>query len=117
MPTPAESKQQLDKLLSLMYGVDILNDSNYKFMLLLGSRLVENNIPVSDAIKIASFAEYDVSCFDEEDDFLGEVAIEYAEFCARVYKRLVSIGFNKDMNAEMIRRFFNPLGKFATKEV
>ena len=110
MQTTQELKAQLNDKLTAMGNVGVLNDANYKFMVLLHSRLVENNVPVDAAFQIAAFTDYDLSSFDEEDDYVGDIALLYGEFCAKVYHRLKAVNFHRNLDSGIIRSLFNPLG-------
>ena len=61
MQTTAEFKASLNEKLSLISRLDILDDSNYKFLVLVQTRLIELGIPVETATYIASFADFDLS--------------------------------------------------------
>lgn len=110
MQTTQELKTQLNDKLSAMGNVGILDDANYKFMVLLHTRLVENNVPVDAAFQIAAFTDYDLSFVSEEDDFVGDIALLYGEFCAKVYHRLKAVNFHRQLDSGTIRALFNPLG-------
>lgn len=110
MQTTQELKAQLNDKLVAMGTVGVLDDANYKFMVLLHSRLVENNVPPDAAFQIAAFTDYDLSFVDEEDDFIGDIALLYGEFCAKVYHRLKAVNFHRHLDAGIIRALFNPLG-------
>ena len=111
MQTTAELKASLNEKLNLINRLDILDDSNYKFLVILQTRLVEFGIPVETATYIASFADFDLSFAPEDDDFIGDVALTYAEFCAKVYARLKAVNFHRNLDSRTIQRFFNPIGK------
>ena len=110
MQTTQQLKEQLNKKLADMANVEVLNDSNYKFMVLLHSRLIENHVPVDAAFQIAAYTDYDMSFLNEEDDFVGDIALLYGEFCAKVYHRLKAVNFHRQLDSPTIRKLFNPLG-------
>jgi hypothetical protein len=106
-------KMLLNQKLASMHDFNILNDSNYKFMVLLQTRLMEAGIPLETATLIASVADYDLSFVNEDDDYIGDVACTYAEFCVKMYNRLKAVNFHRQLNQATVYRFFNPLGRIA----
>jgi hypothetical protein len=108
-----EQKQSLDSKLQQLNDAKLLEDSNYKFIVMLQSRLIENDIPPNIATAIAAFADFDMSAFNEESDYISNVALTYAEFCAKIYFRLKSVGFHQYVDARTIQKFFNPNGTIA----
>lgn len=62
--------------------------ANFKFLLLFRTRLTEEGIPLADANIIANAVRYDFSMLNEDDDYLGDVALLYAEICATIYNAL-----------------------------
>lgn len=110
MQTTQELKEQLNSKLTAMGKIGVLDDANYKFMVLLHSRLTENKVPADAAFQIAAYTEYDLSFLNEEDDFIGDIALLYGEFCAKVYHRLKAVNFHRNLDAGTIRKLFNPLG-------
>ncbi len=113
MKSTQELKTQLNQRLTDMNDFNILNDSNYKFMVLLQTRLMEAGISLETATLIASVADYDLSFVNEDDDYIGDVACTYAEFCVKMYNRLKAVNFHRHLNYATAYRFFNPLGKIA----
>lgn len=109
----AELKQSLNEKLNRMNEIEILNDANYKFIVLLQTRLIEANVPFDAATAIASFCEFDLSFVNEDDDYVGDVALTYAGFCTKVYQRLKAVNFHRNLDAPKIKRFFNPLGSIS----
>jgi hypothetical protein len=84
----------------LMDQIAKLNDShgvetspNFKFMLMMRSRLLEEHIPLEATNTILSVLEYDFSNLNEEDDFLGDVASEFAPVLKKIYDVFESHGF------------------------
>lgn len=106
-------KLLLNQKLESMHEFDILNDSNYKFMVLLQTRLVEAGIPLETATLIACVTDYDLSFVNEDDDYIGDVAITYSEFCVKMYNRLKAVNFHRHLNHATAYRFFNPSGRIA----
>lgn len=90
-----------------LHSFEIENDSNFKFMNLLRSRLMEEGIPWDDAIKIVANLDYDLSAVNEDDDYIGDVALSYAEFAARVYRRLKATGWHRNMPDSIVKKYFN----------
>lgn len=111
--TVQELKNQLDTKLNEMKGCEVLNDSNYKFLVMLQTRLIESGLPLDHATQIAVFTQYDLSFVDEADDYIGDVALLYGEFCAKVYARLKGVNLHKHLDAPVLRKLFNPLGPIA----
>lgn len=107
MQSTAELKDSLNEKLNKLNTLDVLDDSNYKFLVLLQTRLIEEGIPVETATYIASFVDFDLSFVPEDDDFIGDVALTYAEFCVKVYARLKAVNFHRHLDSPVIQRFFN----------
>lgn len=105
-------KKRYNARLDMLSNLSLANDSNYKFMVILRTRLTEEGLPLDMASKIATIADFDMSHFNEDDDYIGDVALRYAEFCAKVYNELVSCRLDKYLDDAMIVRLFNPLGRF-----
>ncbi len=103
----AARKDVLTKTLTSLQSFDIENDSNFKFMNLLRSRLTEEDIPLDIATKIVANLDYDLSAANEDDDYIGDVALAYAEFAARVYFRLEATNWHRNLNDSVIRKYFN----------
>jgi hypothetical protein len=78
------------------------NASNLKFYKLLKSRLVENQIPLPDAIIIAKNVDFDFSNVPEDNDSLSEFATELAEWCAKGYSKAKNSHAIKDIS-EVVR--------------
>jgi hypothetical protein len=64
--------------------------SNLKFMSLFRSRLAEEGIPYKDVDLILTHVVFDMSDVNEDDDYIGDVALEYAELCKLYYDNIVS---------------------------
>jgi len=119
MNSPATNREQatisLKAHIEALQSIDVAGDANIKFLILLESRLIENNVSYDAAIYIARNVEYDMTAFGEDDDFVSEAAGAYAEYCSKVYHTLISHGFSKNMSnfsPACFRRLFNPLGPF-----
>ncbi|QDJ96254.1 hypothetical protein Xoosp13_67 [Xanthomonas phage Xoo-sp13] len=104
--TLAARKEGLNNTLRTLKNYDIDNDSNYKFMNLLRSRLLEEQIPVAVATQIIANLDYDLSAVNEDDDYIGDVALAYAEFASAVYVKLESTGWHRNLTDSMIRKYF-----------
>lgn len=102
----ADRKEQLDMVLEDLSNVEIDDDANFKFMNLLRSRLMEEGIPIDDAVKIVSNLDYDLSAVNEDDDYIGDVALAYAEFASRVYDRLKATGWHRGMTDSLVKKYF-----------
>ena len=103
----AERKDKLNQQLKSLQNHDIDADSNFKFMNLLRSRLTEEDIPLDVATKIVSNLEYDLSPVNEDDDYIGDVALAYAEFAGRVYKRLEATNWHRNLTDSVVRKYFS----------
>ncbi len=103
----AERKAFLNQQLKNLQNYEIDLDSNFKFMNLLRSRLTEEGIPLDTAIKIVSNLDYDLSAVNEDDDYIGDVALAYAEFAARVYQRLEATNWHRNLTDTVIRKYFS----------
>lgn len=64
--------------------------SNLKFMHLLRSRLSEEGIPLSDAELILEHVNFNMTGINEDDDYIGDVALEFAEVCRIYYDELIA---------------------------
>ena len=84
----ADRKTALNEKLAGLQNVAIDESANFKFMNLLRSRLTEEGIPLEAATQIVANIDYDMSAVNEDDDYIGDVALAYAEFAARVYDKL-----------------------------
>ena len=103
----AERKAFLNQQLKNLQNYEIDLDSNFKFMNLLRSRLTEEGIPLDAAIKIVSNLDYDLSAVNEDDDYIGDVALAYAEFAGRVYQRLEATNWHRNLTDTVIRKYFS----------
>jgi signal recognition particle GTPase len=104
----AARKDVLTKTLKSMQSFDIENDSNFKFMNLVRSRLTEEDIPLDIATRIVANLDYDLSAVNEDDDYIGDAALAYAEFASRVYFRLEATNWHRNMPDSLIRKYFSP---------
>ena len=105
----AARKENLNTILRLINSKDIEDDSNFKFMNLLRSRLSEEGIPLEHATQIVANLDYDLSSVNEDDDYIGDVALAYAEFAGKVYARLKSYGWTRNFTDSLIHKYFNVL--------
>lgn len=104
--TIAERKEILRKKLAELQSFNIEDASNFKFMNLLRSRLIEEGIPIEAATQIVATVDYDMSEVNEDDDYIGDVALAYAEFAARVYNKLKAGNWHRHLTSEVIRKYF-----------
>lgn len=102
-----ERKENLNLILKELHSFEIEDDANFKFMNLLRSRLMEEGVPIDDAVKIVANLDYDLSAVSEDDDYIGDVALSYAEFAARVYRRLKATGWHRNLSDNIIKKYFN----------
>jgi hypothetical protein len=77
-------------------------NSNLKFYKILKTRLVENEVPLQDAITIAKNVDFDFSNVPEDNDSLSEFATELADWCAKGYNQATKSNKIKDIS-EVIR--------------
>lgn len=104
----AEVKNLIKDKADKISQYDVLNDANYKFLILLQSRLTEAGVPYNDAMLITSHSRFDFDGINEEDDFIGDIALQYAEYCVKVYYRLRDVNLHRHLDSTTIQRFFNP---------
>lgn len=64
--------------------------SNLKFLNLLRSRLTEEGIPLKHAEIIMMYVKFNMIDINEDDDFIGDVALEFAEVCKVHYDVIIS---------------------------
>lgn len=102
----ADRKQALNNKLASMHNYSIDDDSNFKFMNLLRSRLLEEGIPMDAAIAIVANLEYNLSEVNEDDDYIGDVALSYAEYAAKVYARLAATNWHRHLTDSVVRKYF-----------
>lgn len=84
------------------------NTSNIKFMMLLRSRLMEEEISPEYATLIVGAIDFDLSNVPEDDDTLSDIATEYASLCKRVYEQLRLFGASSIREFPAYARFFRP---------
>lgn len=70
-------------------------------------------MPVDTAGLICSMVEFDMSAVNEDDDYIGDVALKYAEYCAKVYTKLKQLGIHRFITGDsaFYKAAFNPIGK------
>lgn len=105
----SDRKAELLSRLNALTDINIDNSSNFKFMNLFRSRLMEEGIGIDVAQRIVASLNYDMSATDEDDDYIGQVALIYAEFVEREYKRLVDTGWHRNLTDDIIRRYLTPI--------
>lgn len=108
MHTPQQAKDEINAKLDAMTQSDILSDSNYKFIVMLHTRLVESNIPVEVSTCIAAYSEFDMSEINEDDDYISQVASQYVDYCVKIYQRLKNMNMHRYLDAPRIQKLFNP---------
>lgn len=102
----ADRKVALNEKLAGLQNIAIDESSNFKFMNLLRSRLTEEGIPLEAATQIVANIDYDMSAVNEDDDYIGDVALAYAEFAARVYASLKAGNWHRNMTDSVVRKYF-----------
>lgn len=85
--------------------------SNLKFLNLLRSRLTEEGIPLKDAEKIMMYVKFNMTDINEDDDFIGDIALEFAEVCKIHYDAIIAnyVTQNSTVNWDVIGEKFNIL--------
>lgn len=104
--TLAQRKEILNKKLDDLQSFELEDASNFKFMNLVRSRLLEEGLSMEVATQIVANLDYDLSAVNEDDDFIGDVALAYAEFAARVYKKLAVTNWHRNMTDAIVRKYF-----------
>ncbi len=104
--TLADRKTALNQKLAALQNLEIDESANFKFMNLLRSRLTEEGIPLEAATQIVANIDYDMSAVNEDDDYIGDVALAYAEFAARVYDKLKAGNWHRNMTDSVVRKYF-----------
>lgn len=104
--TIAERKAALMERLAAISLTDIEDASNFKLMNLIRSRLIEEGIPMELARRIVSMLTIDVTCLNEDDDFLGDIADTFASVVMPIYNKLASTNWHRDMPDAMIQKYF-----------
>ena len=102
----AERKTALNEKLATLQNYEIDEAANFKFMNLLRSRLNEEGIPLEAATQIVANISYDMSAVNEDDDYIGDVALAYAEFAVRVYNKLKATNWHRHLSAEIVQKYF-----------
>lgn len=102
----ADRKTALNEKLAALRNIAIDESANFKFMNLLRSRLTEEGIPLEAATQIVANIDYDMSAVNEDDDYIGDVALAYAEFAARVYDKLKAGNWHRNMTDSVVRKYF-----------
>lgn len=94
-------RERKDELMAQIKAIAAQNHGTYgssiKFVSLFQSRLCEEGIPVADAMKIASVVEADLLDINEEDDYIGDIALAYAEVCYGLYSSIKRLHDFKDV--------------------
>lgn len=72
--------------------------SNVKFITLLYSRLMEDDISPEQSRFICSCIDFDFSNVPEDDDTLSDIATEYSTYCVRVVKQVQLHGYADKLN-------------------
>lgn len=78
---------QLNKMLDA--GLDkVTVYANLKFINLCRSRLTEEGIPLLHAENIIEMLDINMAGINEDDDYIGDIALSYAELAAVIYSTL-----------------------------
>lgn len=87
--------------------IDVLEpatDSNLKFMMMMKTALISTGIPPEDAVEIVACMQFDLSNVSEDDGFIGDLAVAYADYCKKAYDKLKLNGLT---NRKLYDRIFN----------
>lgn len=103
----ADRKLALNQTLDGLKNQANDDSSNFKFMNLLRSRLTEEGIPLEAATQIVANLNYDLSAVNEDDDYIGDVALAFAEFAILVYNRLKANNWHRNMTDTLVRNHFS----------
>lgn len=82
--------------------------ANLKFINLCRSRLTEEGIPLRHAENIVEVLDINMVGINEDDDYIGDVALSYAELAALIYSDLPSTARNKtdvDLDSRVAKKF------------
>jgi len=93
MDEQERKKALIDDIQTLYESNGVETSPNFKFMLMMRSRLLEEDIPLEAVNTILSVIEFDFTELNEEDDFLGDVASEYAPVLKKVFDVFNRNGF------------------------
>lgn len=104
--TLADRKSALMNTLTNLKATDLDESSNFKLINLIRSRLTEEGIPLDVATQIVANLTIDVTGLNEDDDFLGDIALAYAEFAAGIYFKLQGSNWHRNLTDTMIRKYF-----------
>jgi len=80
-------KTQLNKMLDANLDKATVY-ANLKFINLCRSRLTEEGIPLNHAENIVEVLDINMAGINEDDDYIGDVALSYAELAALIYNSL-----------------------------
>lgn len=107
-----QRKTLLNQQLATLNGQQLVEPSNFKFIALLRSRIIEEGVPPEYAGEIVALVNFDLTAVNEDDDYIGDVALKYSEYCARVYFKLYDAGLHKFIKtgSDFFVKAFNPLG-------
>jgi len=94
-------RERKDELMARIESFSVQNNSTYgsniKFITLLQSRLCEEGIPLEDAKKITGVVKADLVDINEDDDYIGDIALAYAEVCYGLYMNIKKLNDFKDV--------------------
>lgn len=79
---------QLNKMLDLNLS-KVAIYSNLKFINLARSRLTEEGISLYHAEDIIQYLDFNLSEINEDDDYIGDAALKYAELAVVIYNQRV----------------------------
>lgn len=102
----ADRKSALMNTLTDLKATDLDESSNFKLINLIRSRLTEEGIPLDVATRIVANLTIDVTSLNEDDDFLGDIALVYAEFAAGIYFKLQGSNWHRNLTDTMIQKYF-----------
>ena len=82
--------------------------ANLKFINLCRSRLTEEGIPLHHAENIVEVLDINMVGINEDDDYIGDLALSYAELAAMIYNDLPAgaVAYpNIDLEARVAKKF------------
>jgi hypothetical protein len=80
---------QLSRLMALNLPKTAIY-SNLKFLSLFRSRMTEEGIPLAEAELILQYVNCNLAEVNEDDDYIGDAALNYAELVAVEYNKMVA---------------------------
>ena len=102
---PQAKKNLLQHIQSLEVK-NLKSDADLKFFYLFRSRLNEEGIPIDAANILALNCPTTLQELDEEDDYIGDIALALAEKYAILYQHIVSLNLEKHIANQKVLQYF-----------